>query len=146
MEARLHPMLARQAGRAGYRLERARNPAGLTAALMCYFDGDLAAIDRLLVARLGTPFQRLVWTALRRIPCGRTRSYAEHARRIGRPSAVRAVGNANGANPVSIVVPCHRLVGQDGSLTGYGGGMERKRWLLAHEAGASRREVERSAR
>jgi methylated-DNA-[protein]-cysteine S-methyltransferase len=109
------------------------NPGGLTAALRAYFDGDLAAIDGLPVAAAGTEFQRDVWQALREIPCGETRSYAELARRIGRPAAVRAVGLANGANPVGIVVPCHRVIGSDGSMTGYGGGIDRKRWLLAHE-------------
>ena len=82
---------------------------------------------------IGTPFQRAVWRALREIPCGETRSYGEIARRIGRPKAVRAVGLANGANPIGIVVPCHRVIGSNGTLTGYGGGIERKRWLLAHE-------------
>ena len=111
----------------------ARNPGGATDALNAYFAGDLGAIDTLSVEARGTPFQREVWSALRDIPCGTTISYAELARRIGRPSAVRAVGLANGANPISIVVPCHRVIGADGSLTGYGGGIERKRWLLAHE-------------
>ena len=78
-----------------------------------------------------------MWKALRAIPCGTTLSYSELARRIGRPASVRAVGHANGANPVGVVVPCHRLVGKDGSLTGYGGGIFRKRWLIAHEAGAA---------
>ncbi len=82
----------------------------------------------------GTPFQRRVWRALRDIPCGQTVSYGELARRLGQPAAVRAVGLANGKNPLSIVVPCHRVIGAHGSLTGYGGGTERKRWLLAHEA------------
>ena len=109
------------------------NPGGLTAALRAYFDGDLTAIDGLPVAAVGTEFQRAVWQALREIPCGETRSYAEIARRIGKPAAVRAVGLANGANPVGVVVPCHRVIGADGSLIGYGGGIERKRWLLAHE-------------
>ena len=81
----------------------------------------------------GTDFQRRVWDGLMAIGYGRTESYAELARRIGRPRAVRAVGAANGANPLSIVVPCHRVIGADGSLTGYGGGLEAKRWLLAHE-------------
>jgi methylated-DNA-[protein]-cysteine S-methyltransferase len=111
----------------------ASNPGGLTAALRAYFDGDSTAIDGLPVALAGTEFQRTVWRALREIPFGETCSYGELARRIGRPSAVRAVGLANGSNPVAIVVPCHRVIGADGSLTGYGGGMERKRWLLAHE-------------
>jgi methylated-DNA-[protein]-cysteine S-methyltransferase len=82
----------------------------------------------------GTEFQRAVWNALRSIPCGETLSYGALARRIGRPSAVRAVGLANGANPVGVVVPCHRVIGSDGTLTGYGGGLSRKRWLLEHES------------
>jgi methylated-DNA-[protein]-cysteine S-methyltransferase len=114
-------------------LAPASNPGGLTAAMSAYFGGDLAAIDMLPVETGGTPFQRSVWRALRDIPCGTTISYAELARRIGRPSAVRAVGLANGSNPVGIVVPCHRVIGSNGTLTGYGGGIERKRWLLAHE-------------
>jgi methylated-DNA-[protein]-cysteine S-methyltransferase len=109
------------------------NPGGLTAALRAYFAGDLGAIDGLPVATGGTDFQRAVWAALREIPCGETRSYGELAQRIGHPTAVRAVGLANGANPVAVVVPCHRVIGADGSLTGYGAGIERKRWLLAHE-------------
>lgn len=124
-------------GSGGYTLERHRNPGGLTAAISAYFDGELGRIDRLPVAATGTPFQRKVWKALRAIPCGKTLSYSGLARRIGRPAAVRAVGHANGANPVGVVVPCHRLVGKDGSLTGYGGGITRKRWLLAHEASAA---------
>jgi methylated-DNA-[protein]-cysteine S-methyltransferase len=118
------------------RLEPARNPGGMTAAMRAYFSGHLGAIDRLPTATAGTPFQREVWKALRRIRCGTTVSYAELARRIGRESAVRAVGLANGSNPISIVVPCHRVIGSNGTLTGYGGGLERKRWLLAHEGAA----------
>ena len=110
-----------------------KNPGGVTDALTAYFAGELDAIDTLRVETAGTAFQRTVWSALREIPCGKTISYAALAQRIGRPSAVRAVGLANGANPISIVVPCHRVIGADGSLTGYGGGIERKRWLLAHE-------------
>ena len=130
-------MLERQYGKKGFALEPAQNPAGLTAAIDRYFRGELQAIDALPVEWVGTPFQRAVWTALRRIPVGTTVSYSELARRIGRPSAVRAVGLANGANPVAVVVPCHRVVGKDGTLVGYGGGMSRKRWLLAHESAAS---------
>jgi len=85
------------------------------------------------VQTAGTPFQRAVWRALREIPRGATESYSKLAQRIGRPTAVRAVGLANGSNPIGIVVPCHRVIGANGSLTGYGGGMERKRWLLEHE-------------
>lgn len=102
-------------------------------ALHRYFAGDLAALDEIHVDTAGTDFQQEVWRALRRIPAGATWSYARLAREIGRPAAVRAVAAANGANPVSIVVPCHRVIGADGSLTGYGGGLERKRWLLVHE-------------
>ena len=86
---------------------------------------------------MGTPFQRSVWRALRAIPCGETRSYGDIARAIGRPSAVRAVGLANGANPIGVVVPCHRVIGAGGALVGYGGGVDRKRWLLAHERSAA---------
>ena len=114
-------------------LEPASDPHGVTSAIRAYFAGDLHAIDTLPVEMGGTAFQREVWRALRLIPCGTTISYAELARRIGRPAAVRAVGLANGANPVGVVVPCHRVIGSDGSLTGYGGGIERKRWLLDHE-------------
>ena len=130
-------MLARQYGEKGFALEPARDPAGLTARIDAYFAGDLAAIDALPVEMVGTPFQREVWMALRGIPVGSTVSYSELALRIGRPAAVRAVGLANGANPVGVVVPCHRVVGKGGALVGYGGGMARKRWLLAHESAAS---------
>jgi methylated-DNA-[protein]-cysteine S-methyltransferase len=114
-------------------LEDVKDPGGLTTALRAYFAGDLDAIRDLPVVFHGTDFQRAVWGALRTIPRGETMSYGELARRIGRPSAVRAVGLANGANPVGVVVPCHRVIGSDGSLTGYGGGLSRKRWLLEHE-------------
>lgn len=124
----------------GVPVRQAADPGGLTAALRGYFGGDLTVIDALPVATAGTPFQESVWRALRTIPCGRTLSYGALARQVGRPAAVRAVGLANGANPVAVVVPCHRVIGSDGSLTGYGGGIERKRWLLAHErAGAGER-------
>ena len=114
-------------------LEPVANPNGLTKAIERYFDGDLNAIDGLPVATDGTEFQRAVWHALREVPCGETWSYGDLARRIGKPGAARAVGLANGTNPVAVVVPCHRVIGADGSLTGYGAGIERKRWLLAHE-------------
>jgi methylated-DNA-[protein]-cysteine S-methyltransferase len=137
-EDRMHHSLRLQYGKHGYTLKSARNPAGLSAALRAYFNGELAAIDRLKVAAIGTEFQKAVWKALRAVPCGETISYAALAERIGRPTAVRAVGNANGDNPISVVVPCHRVIGTNGSLTGYGGGIERKRWLLAHEQGGRR--------
>jgi methylated-DNA-[protein]-cysteine S-methyltransferase len=111
----------------------AGDPAGVVARLRDYFAGDLRAIERIEVDPGGTPFQSRVWEALRLIPTGQTMSYGELARAIGAPSAVRAVGLANGANPVGIVIPCHRVIGADGSLTGYGGGIDRKRWLLEHE-------------
>jgi methylated-DNA-[protein]-cysteine S-methyltransferase len=108
-------------------------PRPLKAALNAYFDGDLTSLDAIACATGGTPFQRAVWAALRGIPAGTTLGYGALAQRIGRPAAARAVGLANGANPISLVVPCHRVIGADGSLTGYGGGIERKRWLLRHE-------------
>jgi len=117
-------------------LQRVDNPHGLSAALRAYFAGQLDAIDALPVFGEGTEFQRRVWSALREIPCGETWSYSQLARRIGNAAAVRAVGLANGANPIGIVVPCHRVIGADGTLTGYGGGLERKRWLLQHEGAA----------
>jgi methylated-DNA-[protein]-cysteine S-methyltransferase len=107
--------------------------------LLAYLEGKLDAIDAIAVETGGTAFQRLVWQGLRSIPVGTTMSYGDFAMRIGRPKAVRAVGHANGANPICIVVPCHRLIGADGSLTGYGGGLPRKRWLLDHEAAAQGR-------
>jgi methylated-DNA-[protein]-cysteine S-methyltransferase len=122
-------------------LRRVDNPYGLSAALRAYFDGELDAIDALPVHSDGTEFQRRVWQALRAIPCGETWSYSQLARHIGNPAAVRAVGLANGANPVGIVVPCHRVIGADGTLTGYGGGLERKRWLLRHERARSAPEL-----
>jgi methylated-DNA-[protein]-cysteine S-methyltransferase len=121
------------------RLQRKRlvhehpDPGGAVSALTAYFAGDLHALDRLAVDPMGTPFQLRVWNALRSIGAGRTASYKEIASAIGAPTAVRAVGAANGANPIAIVVPCHRIIGAGGSLVGYGGGIERKRWLLEHE-------------
>ena len=114
-------------------LEKTSDPHWLTGAVRSYFAGDLHALDGLPVKTAGTHFQQEVWRALRAIPCGTTISYGELARRIGRPGAVRAVGLANGSNPIGVVVPCHRVIGANGSLTGYGGGIERKRWLLDHE-------------
>lgn len=132
-EARMTRSLDRQYGKGGYTLAAARDPGGLSTAMRRYFAGDHAVLDKLPVKAEGTPFQKSVWQALRKIGCGTTISYAELARRIGRPKAVRAVGLANGQNPVSVVVPCHRVIGSNGSLTGYGGGLPRKKWLLEHE-------------
>ena len=115
-------------------LRAGRVPDAVKAAFAAYFDGDLAAFDALPIKLDGTSFQNDVWAALRSIAPGRTFGYGAFAERLGRSQSARAVGAANGANPLSIVVPCHRLVGADGDLTNYGGGLERKRWLLEHEA------------
>jgi methylated-DNA-[protein]-cysteine S-methyltransferase len=114
-------------------LKDARSPADLRAALSAYFKGDLASLKTIKWRVAGTPFQRKVWTALVKIPVGTTRSYGRLAAQLGMPRAVRAVGHANGSNPISVVVPCHRLIGGNGALVKYGGGLERKRWLLEHE-------------
>jgi methylated-DNA-[protein]-cysteine S-methyltransferase len=132
-EARALRLLSIHYGKNGYTLTRQRDPFGLTTRLAAYFEGDISIIDDIPTTAAGTAFQREVWRALRNIPAGQTISYGELARRIGRPSAVRAVGLANGANPIGVVVPCHRVIGANGSLTGYGGGLRRKEWLLAHE-------------
>ena len=131
--ARLHTLLARQFRTTDFVLIDGP-PSAASSAMAAYFAGDLAAIDMLAVEAAGTAFQSAVWRALRDIPAGQTIAYRELASRAGNPAAIRAAGTANGANPISIVVPCHRVIGTDGMLTGYGGGMERKRWLLDHEA------------
>jgi methylated-DNA-[protein]-cysteine S-methyltransferase len=132
-EARMKRLLDRHYGKGRYTLTPRRDPGGLTGAMRRYFKGEIGVLKDLPVATAGTPFQTTVWKALRRIKSGTTISYAELARRIDKPRAVRAAGLANGQNPISIVVPCHRVIGSDGSLTGYGGGLSRKQWLLAHE-------------
>jgi methylated-DNA-[protein]-cysteine S-methyltransferase len=127
------PLFARVAVRfADPRVERGV-PVHVVDAIEAYFAGEVTALDALPVDPAGTEFQRRVWAALRMIPAGETRSYAAVASAIGAPRAVRAVGAANGANPVAIAIPCHRVIASDGALHGYGGGLERKRWLLAHE-------------
>jgi methylated-DNA-[protein]-cysteine S-methyltransferase len=98
-----------------------------------YFEGELTALDELQCASNGTDFQRRIWAALRKIPAGTTTSYGALAARVGKPGAARATGLANGSNPISLIVPCHRVIGANGALTGYGGGLPRKQWLLAHE-------------
>jgi len=130
-EARLTQLLSRRFG--SVTLHPGADRLGIGARIKDYFAGDLGAIDGIPVNPGGTEFQRTVWRALRSIPAGSTRSYAELAAAIGRPTAPRAVGLANARNPVAIVIPCHRLVGSDAGLTGYAGGLERKRWLLCHE-------------
>jgi methylated-DNA-[protein]-cysteine S-methyltransferase len=132
-ETRMHRLLRIHYGQDGFTLEASRDPHGVTDVIDSYFQGELTAIDSLPVKTGGTSFQRQVWRALRDIPCGSTVSYAKLAGKIGRPSAIRAVGLANGSNPVGVVVPCHRVIGANGSLTGYGGGIARKAWLLEHE-------------
>lgn len=132
-EDRMRRLLAVHYGADGYTVLSQPDPFGLTSRVAAYFAGELDAIDELPTATAGTAIQREVWTALRAIPSGSTVSYCELAKRIGRSSAVRAVGLANGANPIGVVVPCHRVIGANGSLTGYGGGLHRKQWLLAHE-------------
>ena len=119
-------------------LVRERDPNGFSSKVRAYLDGDLAALDEIPVETGGTPFQRQVWQALREVGPGTTSTYGELARRLGRPTAARAVGAANGRNPVALVVPCHRIVGANGALTGYAGGVERKRWLLKHEGALSK--------
>jgi methylated-DNA-[protein]-cysteine S-methyltransferase len=129
---RLREFLRRRYGAVA--LEPGRASSATVQALEGYFAGELDRLEEIRCAPAGTPFQLAVWSALRDIPAGRTSSYGALAARVGRPRAVRAVGHANGANPIGIVIPCHRLVGAHGALTGYGGGLPRKRWLLAHEA------------
>ncbi len=131
-EERMRRLLARHYGR--FELTEAAPPAGVAAALDRYFAGDLAALDAVPVATGGTDFQRQVWAALRTIPAGTTTGYGALAARLGKPGAARAVGLANGANPIGIIVPCHRVIGANGTLTGYAGGVARKKWLLDHEA------------
>jgi len=132
-EPRMLRLLERHYGKNRFRLEPAHNPHGLRDMIGRYFAGDVSAVDDVPVQTAGTPFQRAVWSELRAIPGGTAISYGRLAEQIDRPRAVRAVGLANGCNPIGIVVPCHRVVGSDGSLTGYGGGLDRKRWLLDHE-------------
>ena len=127
-------LLNRHYGRGGWEVVDAKAPTVVLAAVQAYLAGDIGALDTLRTATGGTPFQREVWAALRATPPGAPQSYGALAARIGRPSAVRAVGMANGQNPIAIVAACHRIVGANGSLTGYAGGMERKQWLLDHEA------------
>jgi methylated-DNA-[protein]-cysteine S-methyltransferase len=130
-EARMQTLLRRYYG--AVELCSGAASQGARRALDAYFGGDLDALARVRVATGGSPFQNEVWAALRAIPAGATTSYGELATKLGRSGASRAVGLANGSNPIAIVVPCHRVIGANGSLTGYGGGLPRKRWLLDHE-------------
>ena len=130
-ESRMHQLLANHYG--DYELKEGVTPRSVIHALDAYFDGEFTSLDDLRTATGGTPFQRAVWKALRNIAPGTTKSYGQIAAEIGCPQANRAVGAANGANPIAIVVPCHRVIGANGTLTGYGGGLPRKQWLLDHE-------------
>jgi len=131
-EPRMRRLLARHHPKAT--LADGPAPEAVKTAVESYFAGDVRALNGLKVRTGGTDFQREVWAALRAIPPGETRSYAQLASAVGRPRAMRAVGLANGSNPIGVIVPCHRVIGANGTLTGYAGGIERKRWLLAHEA------------
>ena len=119
-------------------LRRGKAPIRIRESLASYFAGDHAVLNSIEVEIAGTAFQRKLWSALRTIPSGQTSTYGALAAKIGLPKAIRAVGAANGANPISIVLPCHRVIGADSRLTGYGGGLNRKRWLLTHEGAAFR--------
>jgi len=134
-ETRLLQLLHRYYGSCGLTEDRAA--ARWSGCIGAYFAGELKALDNIEVRMRGSAFQLRVWAALRRIPAGTTTTYGQLAAQIGRPSASRAVGLANGSNPLAIVVPCHRVIGVDGSLTGYGGGLSRKAWLLRHERAAA---------
>lgn len=130
-EQRMKTLLQRRYG--SFTLVPARNPQGISDRLRAYFSGDYSCLDSIPVSTGGTPFQQQVWLALRTIQPGTTLSYGELAAQLGKPSAYRAVGGTNALNPVAIVLPCHRVVGANASLTGYAGGLERKQWLLQHE-------------
>ncbi|MEY4575699.1 MAG: hypothetical protein RL701_402 [Pseudomonadota bacterium] len=134
-EARMLKLLGRHYP-TGFELESEYADTSTKQLLRCfeaYFEGETRALAALPVATGGSEFQRDVWRGLREIPLGTTQTYGGLAERLGRPRAVRAVGLANGANPIAIVVPCHRVIGASGALTGYAGGLARKRWLLQHE-------------
>ena len=114
-------------------MRESENPAGAATRLTRYFAGERRALDEQPVEIRGTEFQCRVWNALRGIRAGETWTYTQLAEHMGQPEARRAVGAANGANPIPVVVPCHRVIGSNGALTGFGGGIEVKRWLLDHE-------------
>lgn len=134
-----HPRLQRQLERWVHSVDiiPRSNPGGLGDVVGRYFAGEPTAMDRVPVVLHGTAFQCAVWQALREIPPGQAWSYGRLAKHMGRATSARAVGLANGSNPVAVAVPCHRLIGSNGALTGYGAGVDRKRWLLAHEGCSS---------
>jgi methylated-DNA-[protein]-cysteine S-methyltransferase len=131
-EQRMHKFLSQHYPQ--YELHEKLNPQGFSDRVQAYFDRDFSALDDLPINPGGTEFQQQVWQALRSIPVGKTWTYGQLAQHLGKPTASRAVGMANSLNPISIVLPCHRVVGANGKLTGYAGGLERKRWLLEHES------------
>ena len=137
-EARMTALLEKRYGTGVFsqRMVKTVDPCGFSAKLRAYFAGDLRALDAIAVTTGGTPFEQACWQALRAIPPGTTASYGQQAARLGKPRAMRAVGRTNGLNPIALVLPCHRVVGADGSLTGYAGGLWRKEWLLKHEGAA----------
>jgi len=134
-QSRMKKLLTRRYQTVEFR--RTSDPLGVKRLFENYFAGDLHAFDAIPVHTGGSAFQESVWTALRTIPAGETRSYGDLATGLGRPKAARAVGHANSLNPVAIIVPCHRVIGASSALTGYAGGLERKQWLLSHEGALS---------
>lgn len=130
-ENRMMKLLEKRYG--NVHLKKHKNPQGLSDRLQSYFSGDFTSLDDIPVNTGGTPFQQQVWSTLRSIAPGTVISYGELAKRVGKPTASRAVGMTNGLNPIAIVLPCHRVVGANGKLTGYAGGLETKKWLLKHE-------------
>jgi methylated-DNA-[protein]-cysteine S-methyltransferase len=130
---RMDRLLARHYPKTKFSLSEEMPPERYAETILSYFAGEMNALDTLPIAFGGTAFQQTVWQALQTIPAGRTLSYGKLAAQIGNPKGMRAVGLANGANPIALIVPCHRVIGANGTLTGYGGGMERKHWLLRHE-------------
>ena len=134
-EQRMESLLTRRYGPVEF--QRGSDPLNLKRSLQDYFAGDLSAFNTTPVRAGGSAFQELVWKALRTIPVGETWTYGQLAERLSRPKAARAVGHANSLNPVAIIVPCHRVIGASSALTGYAGGLDRKRWLLRHEGALS---------
>jgi methylated-DNA-[protein]-cysteine S-methyltransferase len=137
--ARIKELLRLQYG--AVELRQAHMPAAMRTALSAYFKGDLGALEAIEWRIAGTPFQQKVWKALSRIRAGTTMTYGALAAKLGSPNAMRAVGHANGSNPISVVIPCHRLIAANGALVKYGSGLARKRWLLTHEGVALKANV-----
>lgn len=131
-EQRMKTLLQKRYG--AFHLTATKNPHGFTDRVQAYLAGDLHCLDDITVSTGGTAFQQQVWSALRTIPVGTTITYGELAQKVGKPTAYRAVGATNGLNPIAIVIPCHRVIGANASLTGYAGGLMRKQWLLQHES------------